>query len=246
MKPVRRYTSHGFDSSEFSFYNLDDYREISKINPNLKITQVKRGDLRIFIADDFLIYPDEFCNFLKKFPAFANYSRNQNFSRPGMSQKFHGELFRHFEDLMIELNQSSVGGIKWCGNIFHSNMFCPTASWVPHTDTGSLFTMNYWMCEPEKKTGTMFYTWKGMTRPGLESSSEIHDEILKHEKYKPGQTWRNVDPRLIDGLEPIYYSPVKYNRVLFYDAEHLHAPWMTKDTYLYNYRYSLVGFANQE
>lgn len=235
IRDVRRIDS----SSDFSFYNLYDYNQVSKINPKAKLKTVRKNNVVIYYMDDFLLYPHQFINFLKKFPAFSNNARRGMY-RPGMSQKFHSELFRHFEKLMYSLN-ASLDNIVWCSNIMNSDMYCSRQSWCPHVDTGCKFVMNYWMCEQEGKTGTIFYSYKGKTY--ADNNFSLEEEVGELEKYKPNQTWRNINPKDIDELEAVYFTPVKFNRVVFYDPLQIHGPYITNNTYLKNnYRYSLVGF----
>jgi hypothetical protein len=237
MNEVRRIDS---DSSDFSFYNLDDYKKVSQINPESKLKKIEKRGVVIYYMDDFLLYPHQFINFLKKFPAFSNNARGGMY-RPGMSQKFHSELFRHFERLMCDI--SPVSNVAWCSNIFNSDMYCPNDSWKPHHDVGTSFVSNYWMCEQEGRSGTMFYTWNGKTTIDQEGEVLLKDKMHLHDKYVPGKTWRNVNPKDIEGLNAVYFTPVKFNRIVFYDANQLHSPYITKNTYLKNnYRYSLVGF----
>ena len=237
MNEVRRIDS---GSSDFSFYDLDDYNQVSQINPESKLKRINKRGVVIYYMDDFLLYPHQFINFLKKFPAFSNDARG-GMHRPGMSQKFHGELFRRFEKVMCDI--SPVNEVRWCANIFNSDMYCSKDSWCPHTDIGTSFVTNYWMCEQEGRSGTMFYTWNGKNTMDNNEVKLLKNKIHLYEKYRPGKTWRNVNPKDIEGLEAVYFTPVKFNRIVFYDANQLHSPYITKNTYLKNnYRYSLVGF----
>ena len=237
MNEVRRIDS---GSSDFSFYDLDDYNQVSQINPESKLQKINKRGVVIYYMDDFLLYPHQFINFLKKFPAFSNTARTGMY-RPGMSQKFHGEIFRHYERLMDSI--SPVNRVIWCSNIFNSDMYCPKDSWRPHHDVGTSFVSNYWMCEQEERSGTMFYTFNGKTIIDDDEEELLKSRVHLHEKYRPGKTWRNVNPKDIEGLEAVYFTPVKFNRIVFYDANQLHSPYITKNTYLKNnYRYSLVGF----
>lgn len=242
---VRKENDNHIESSEFNFYNLDDYFEVSQINPNVEYKKRVIGDFEIIIADDFLLYPNEFKNFLKKFPGFSNSQRKQ-LSRPGYSQKFHPEMFRNFEYKISDFLNRPIEHSVWASNIMHPRMKTYKPSWVPHYDTKVGYVMNYWMCEGIGKTGISFYEFKGQKKMDYidsEFDKQYHQNIKTHSlNYKMNMQWRNFDYKSDKDWKLYYISKVKFNRVVFYDPYLFHGPYIEPDSYLKNYRYSLVGF----
>lgn len=242
---IRKETDNHIQSSEFNFYNLDDYFEVSKINPNVKYKKRVIGDFEIIIADDFLLYPEQYRDFLKKFPGFSNSKRRQ-LSRPGYSQKFHPEMFRRFEHKISDFLHRPIEHSVWASNIMHSHMKTYKPSWVPHYDSKVGYVMNYWMCEGVGETGICFYEFKGrkkMDYGGSKFDQQYTQNINKHSlDYVMDMQWKNFDHKSDEDWNLYYVSKVKFNRVVFYDPYLFHGPYIEPDSYLNHYRYSLVGF----
>lgn len=240
-----------FLSSEFSFYNLDEYFEVSQINPNVKYNKRVIGNFEVIIADDFLLYPEAFRDFLKKFPGFSN-SKRDGMARPGYSQKFHPELFRNLEYNIYKLmnidTKKQYTEITWASNIMHSNMKTYKPSWIPHYDARVAYVMNYWMCDGMGRTGTAFYEFKGhkkMDHVGSKLDEEYRKSFVENSlDYKLNSTWKNCENELNDDWKLHYISKVKFNRAVFYDPYFFHSPHIEPNSYLEDYRYSLVGFVH--
>lgn len=250
MERVQRYID-GYTSSDFNFYDLESWWKVSEINPNVKFKFREIEDFRIIIADNFLLNPDGFRDFLKKFPGFANAQR-QSMSRPGYSQKLHPELFRHFEYIIRDnLNEDRKEknleekylNFTWATNIMHSDMKLYRNSEVPHYDTLTDFVMNYWMCEGVNDSSISFYEFDG-NKKHLRDDKECdrkYDEWRSDycDEHEIGN-WNNF--KCDNRWKKYYSSKVKYNRAVFYDPYFYHCPTIKPDSYINDYRYSLVGF----
>lgn len=240
MKKVNRYHEE-FPSSDFNFFNLENYWEVSKINPDIKLKVREIDEFKIIIIDDFLLNPEGFSDFLKKFPGFPN-SHRSSMSRPGYSQKFHPELFRHFEQFIFNLGEIKKElNFTWATNIMHSNMKLHTTSMIPHWDTGVNYVMNYWMCEGINNTSISFYEFNGNKRHLTSDLQKSYDKWTRdYASNCKLDKWKNFE--CDKHWKKYYSSKVKYNRVVFYDPYFYHAPFIEKNSYLNEYRYSLVGF----
>jgi len=246
MKTVKR-NIEGFPSGDFNFYDLESYWEISRISDDVEYKVRKYGDFRIVIVDNFLENPDGFKDFLKKFPGFPNAHR-RSMSRPGFSQKFHPELFRHFEYVINEnikqdYNEEKNLNFVWATNIMNSDMKLYRNSEIPHYDTGVSYVMNYWMCDSENDSAISFYEFDGNKRHlrnNLECDKKYNRWVSEYCDDNEIGKWNNFE---CDNRWKKYYSSkVKYNRAVFYDPYLYHCPSIKPNSYVNDYRYSLVGF----
>lgn len=214
-----------------------------QINPDTELVEVKIDGMNSFqMYQNFLQEPDLFVEVMEQFPVVSSQWRKTGGFAPGWRQEIPPWAAATIMDRIRK--DVDFMPVRVYTNIFSSDMPMIEGSELPHADTfvdpeGKLniinFVFNLWMSPGIG--GTAFWNWRDKKYIS-ELNKEEYDEMFPDNRAKVAKwnCFRGNEDWHLDTL-----APIEYNSCLIYDGGYFHSPYIPEESFLDEYRYSLVG-----
>lgn len=227
----------------------DYYNHITEINETSELKLEIHEGRPFIIVDDFLKRPDEFREFLEKYPHWENKIDDTGFSRPGRSALIPliaGKFIANYLSPYFGLDSFGIHSVYT--NCMNGNMKVCERSKLPHTDgIGLNFLATNIFLSKTCEGGTGFWSYdNGHSENPYISMHHLNSfdqkECIKKTESKILTDWEQYDS--IDVWKLDYVLPQKYNRFFVYSGSLFHNPYIKPNTYIDEDRFSFVTMLN--
>jgi hypothetical protein len=223
-------------------YSRSEIDRITSINHSNEFTLQECVGERFITIDNFLENPKEFADFLRTFPAYSNDDYRIG-GLPGWKQEiprvFMTNLTEHLSSL-FDVGSNKLD-ISWSTNIYSGRMPSRDSNYLPHVDHCPL-VFNLWLNE-DCRGGTRFYSL-GSALAKKDSEDYLKDYYASVKLYPVLEDWKAFDG---DENYHLYYTAeMKYNRIVIYNGNLWHSPYIEPNWYIDSFRYSLIGFTEDD
>ncbi len=223
-------------------YSKAETEKATEINHAHELTIQEVLGHRFITIDNFLKDPSEFTALLDTFPAYSNDDYRIK-GCPGWKQEIPRVFMSNITEYlssMFDVGQNTLD-ISWSTNIYSGRMRSRENNYIPHVDHCPL-VFNLWLNE-KCQGGTDFWAMGGaLTRD--ESDTELREYYQYLRSMSVLEDWKVFDGD--ENFQKVFTAEMKYNRMVIYDGNMWHSPHIESDWYIDSFRYSLIGFTEDD
>lgn len=219
-------------------YSRSEIDRISRVNSSHELHIQEVLGYRFVTIDNFLNYPKEFTEFLDTFPAYSNDDYRID-GCPGWKQEIPRVFMSNITDAlssMFDVAQNTLD-ISWSTNIYSGHMSSRENNYLPHVDHCPL-VFNLWLNE-KCVGGTDFWALGGALARD-ETDIELRNYYQSLRRLPVLEDWKVFDGD--EHFQKVFTAEMKYNRMVIYDGNIWHSPHIPSNSYIDSFRYSLIGF----